>query len=52
MGTTNFDAIQLDGQGGGTSPALVFGVGLSSDPATTSTANKNFDEQLSDDTAD
>ena len=51
MGTTNFDAIQLDGQGGGTSPALVFGVGLSSDPATTATANKNFLEFRTQSTA-
>lgn len=51
MGTTNFDAIQLDGQGGGTSPALVFGVGLSSDPATTSTAGKNFLEFRTQSTA-
>lgn len=51
MGVTNFDTIQLDGAGGGTSPALVFGVGLSTDPATTATADKNFLEFRTQSTA-
>lgn len=51
MGVTNFDAIQLNGAGGGVSPALVFGVGLSSDPATTATADKNFFEFRTQSTA-
>ncbi len=51
MGVTNFDTIQLDGAGGGTSPALVLGVGLSTDPATTATADKNFLEFRTQSTA-
>ena len=42
MGTTNFDAIQLDGNDAGDPSALLFGAGTAASPATTATADKNF----------
>ena len=42
MGITNFDAIRLDGGGGGANSALVFGAGTAALPATSATAGAIF----------
>jgi hypothetical protein len=51
MATTNFSAIQLDGAGGGTSTALIFGAGTAASRAQSATAGAVFVEFRTEATA-